>query len=187
MGPQVIGRITAATDRPRGPDVKMSVCVPDAWFADGATIEIELPRNVACAACEGGGCDRCDRSGAVSLRGRKDPAETVEVTLLRPAAGDDAPSSKSRLVVMRIPDRGGHCREGEELPRGNLLLSVKSGSEPSRGVKRLAQPSMPPPPAAELVSTSLVPRESASGARLRLGLLIAAAVLALGILWRILH
>jgi hypothetical protein len=176
----------APTDRPRGPDVQMSVCVPDAWFADGATIEVELPRNLTCATCEGGGCDRCDRSGAVSLRGRKEPAETVEVTVPRTTAGGEAPSSKSRVIVMRIPDRGGLPPEGEELPRGNLLLSMKSGAEPSRGVKRLAQPSMPPPPVAELVSTSLVPREPAARARLGL-LLVAAAVVTLAVLWWVLR
>src|SRR5256885_1157700 len=80
MSAKVLGRVVASQDRPRGPDVQMSVGVPAEFIRDGATLQIELPRNLACAACEGGGCDACGRAGAVSLRGRADPAETVEVT-----------------------------------------------------------------------------------------------------------
>jgi len=62
----------------------MALSLPEDWIAAGATIEIELPRNLACASCSGGGCDTCERSGAVTIRGRKDPAETVEI---KPKAG----------------------------------------------------------------------------------------------------
>jgi hypothetical protein len=34
----------------------------------------------------------------------------------------------------------------EELPRGNLLVSIRPGPEPSRGVTRLKTPSVPAPP-----------------------------------------
>ena len=80
MTAKVLARITSP-DRPRGPDVEMTLSVPEEWVVEGATIEIELPRNLTCAACSGGGCDACERSGAVSLRGRKDPIELLEFTL----------------------------------------------------------------------------------------------------------
>jgi hypothetical protein len=124
----------------------MNLSVPEDWILTGATLEIELPRNLACASCGGGGCDRCDRSGAVSLRGRTDPAELVEVTLQPGSVSDDVPSSRTRRIVVRIPERGGHAPAavGAPLPRGNLLLSVRAGPPPPRGVKRLAGPSIHP-------------------------------------------
>ncbi len=61
---------------------------------------------------------------------------------------------------MRIPERGGVPKEGIELPRGNLLLTVRSGSEPALGVTRLPGPSIPPPPVTpELVGIDTAPRE----------------------------
>jgi hypothetical protein len=186
MEPKVLGRITTAMERPRGPDVQMVVAVPEDWIASGATLEIQLPRNLACAACGGGGCDACERSGAVSLRGRKEPIETVEVTLPSPRTVDEFPARTARVVVVRIPDRGGLAPSGHELPRGNLLLSVRSGTEPGRGVSRLAQPSMPPPPPVEIVSLSaedLAPAPGPSRRRTAIALGAAALLVVLALLW----
>lgn len=146
MGSKVLGRIVNVGVGPRGPDVQMNLSVPEDWILSGATLEIELPRNLACATCGGGGCDKCERSGAVSLRGRNDPAELVEVTLQSSSVSDDVPSSRTRRIVLRIPERGGYARSdgSEQIPRGNLLLSVRAGPAPPRGVKRLAGPSIPP-------------------------------------------
>ena len=182
---KVLGRITSM-ERPRGPDVQMSVTVPEEWMTFGATLEIDLPRNLACASCSGGGCDACERSGAVSLRGRKEPTETVEVTLPSPGTVDAA-ASRVRVVVFRIPDRGGQPAEGVELPRGNLLLSIRTGLEPAPGVSRLARPSLPPPPPVEIVSIgvdALAPAAPAAAARRRAFLLAAAAaVVVLALAW----
>jgi hypothetical protein len=116
----------------------MSLSVPEDWMLSGATLLIELPRNLACAGCHGGGCDKCERSGAVSLRSRRAEVETVEVTLPKHVPEDAAPSSlaptdgqKKRSVVVRIPERGG-------LP--------PPGPAASRGVTRLKTPSVPAPP-----------------------------------------
>jgi hypothetical protein len=140
MSAKVLGRITVA-DRPRGPDVELRIAVPGPWLESGATLEVELPRNLACAACKGGGCDACERSGAVSVRGRQDPIELVEVTFpaqspeSQPASG---PAS-ARLLVVRVPDRGGLPPKGSELPRGHLFLAIAAAPEPSAGVARLEQ------------------------------------------------
>lgn len=146
MGSKVLGKITSAGRGPRGPDVQMNLSVPEDWILAGATLEIELPRNLACAACGGGGCDACARSGAVSLRGRTDPVEKVEVTLQSSTVSDDVPSSRTRRIVVRIPERGGHApsEAGTQVPRGHLLLSVRAGPAPPRGIRRLATRSLPP-------------------------------------------
>jgi hypothetical protein len=150
MGTTILGRITGAIDGPRGPDAQMSVSVPEEWIAGGSTLQIVLPRNLTCATCHGGGCDRCERSGAVSLRARRAEVETVEVTLPKgpagPAAGASAAPGVARSVVVRIPERGGLPESTPELPRGNLLVSIRPGPEPSQGVTRLKTPSVPAPP-----------------------------------------
>jgi len=149
MGTTILGRITGAIDCPRGPDAQMSVSVPEDWIVSGATLQIALPRNLTCATCHGGGCDRCERSGAVSLRERRAEPETVEVTLPRDAARASlaaAASAAVRSVVVRIPERGGMPEATPELPRGHLLVSIRPGPEPSRGVSRLKTPSVPAPP-----------------------------------------
>jgi hypothetical protein len=113
----VLGRV-AKSDLavPRGPDAIHRIRVPREWLERGATVEFELPRHLSCAACDGGGCDACHRSGAVTLRGRNEPSDLVEVSL--PAgARDDA-------FVIRIPERGGFAPDAS-LPRGLLLLRVE--------------------------------------------------------------
>lgn len=137
MGAQVLGKVTHATDGPRGPDVEFKIAVPQDWLAEGAAIEFELPRNLACAGCGGGGCDTCERAGAVSTRGRREIAEIVQVSLPQPP-GDGPPSSGVRALVIRLPGQGGLAAEGSDLPRGNLLLRVRASDQADPGVTRLA-------------------------------------------------
>ncbi len=109
----------------------------------GEVVELELPRNLACAGCSGGGCDACDRSGAITLRRRDEPAEFVEVTLPARSA-DEVPDSAG--LTLRIPEQGGLPAAGSELPRGVLLLTVVPSSEPDRSVRVLrGVPSKRPP------------------------------------------
>src|SRR5689334_7625686 len=119
---EVLARVTSrAATGPRGPDVLHRVKVKRDWLIVGEVVEVELPRNLACAACGGGGCDACGRSGAITLRKRNEPAEVVEVTL--PSRGaDEVPDSRG--ITLRIPEQGGLPPEGSELPRGVLLLTV---------------------------------------------------------------
>lgn len=128
---QVLGRVTRADDAPRGPDVEFTLRLPASWLEEGACIRFELPRNLNCAACQGGGCDRCGRAGAVSTRGRREPPEEVELTL---------PKSEGELLqnglTIRVPERGGLPRGGAEL-RGYLLLKVKPSEAPDAGLVRV--------------------------------------------------
>ena len=113
------------------------------WLTVGEVVELELPRNLACAGCGGGGCDTCGRSGAITLRRRNEPAEVVEVTL--PARPDDE-LPDSRGLTLRIPEQGGLPEAGSDLPRGLLLLTVVPSSESDRSVKLLrGMPSKRPP------------------------------------------
>ena len=123
--PAVLGKVTTAVDVPRGPDVTYCVRIPREWLVAGATVRVELPRNLACAQCAGGGCDVCGGAGALTLRGRNDPPESLEVTL--PAAGDDPPSERS--LTLRIPENGGHPAPDSGLPRGQLLLTLTPAGE----------------------------------------------------------
>ena len=134
----MLGKVTQATDGPRGPDVEHRIQVPRDWLEEGASIEFELPRNLSCALCGGGGCDACERAGAVSTRGRRELPELVQVKLPM-RAEDGPPSSGARSLVIRVPAHGGLPPEGSDLPRGNLLLKVKIADEPEAGVSRVEE------------------------------------------------
>lgn len=144
----VLGRIMVAEGSPRGPDVKHKVRVLRRWLERGETIEVELPRNLECASCDGGGCDACHGAGAISLRGRKDPAERVELTL--PVV--DRQANSAQTVALRIPERGGPGAEPHSR-RGLLILTVIGADEPDPSVRKI-RPSLLPPsvPAASLVA-----------------------------------
>lgn len=135
--PQPLARIVQdeALTGPRGPDGRHEIVVPGGWLTEGAWVEIPLPRLLSCALCDGGGCDRCDRSGAVTTRPRKTPTEVVEVQL--PSGGP---------AILRLPRRGGlPAPEEEALGRGVLLLAVRVGAEPSEGLRRLPDRAPPRP------------------------------------------
>ena len=133
--PEVLARVTSrAVEGPRGPDVLHRVKVLREWLSVGEVVELELPRNLACAACGGGGCDTCGRSGAITLRKRSEPAEVVEVTLPARAA-DELPDSRG--ITLRIPEQGGLPELGSDLPRGVLLLTVVPSAEPDPSIKLL--------------------------------------------------
>jgi len=136
---EVLARVTNRTlNVPRGPDVLHRIRVPSAWLESGEVIEFELPRNLSCAACDGGGCDTCARAGAISLRGRDELPEILSVTL--PMRRPDA-EGELRGVVIRIPEQGGLPPE-HGLPRGLLLLRVEPAASADSGVSRVV-PSRP--------------------------------------------
>lgn len=129
---KVLGRvITGEITLPRGPDASHRIRVPKDWLEQGSIIELELPRNLVCRKCEGGGCDSCDRSGAVTVRARGEPSDLIEVTLPARPHGDS--------FVIRIPERGGLASPDSGLPRGQLFLKVEpsEGSDPSASVSRV--------------------------------------------------
>ena len=119
---------------PRGPDVQHKVNVKRSWLLRGETIELTLPRNLACAACKGGGCDRCERSGAITLRPRGVDAVPIKVPLPRRSTEDLA---REPSVVLRIPEQGGEPSGGVDLPRGLLLLQIVVAERADAGVAKV--------------------------------------------------
>jgi len=160
--PEVLARVTSrAVEGPRGPDVLHRVKVKREWLTIGEVIELELPRNLSCAACGGGGCDKCGRSGAITLRRRNEPAEIVEVTL-PVRSQDEVPDSRG--ITLRIPEQGGLPEPGSELPRGVLLLTVVPSAEPDPSIKLLRGiPSKRPP--ASIVDSDEMPRPMTAAPR----------------------
>ena len=149
------------------------------WLAVGEVVELELPRNLACAACGGGGCDTCGRSGAITLRQRDEPAEVVEVTL--PARkSDDLPDSRG--VTLRIPEQGGLPEPGSELPRGVLLLTVVPSPEPDPSIKLLRGVPSKRPPASIVDSDEMPAALQAPGEPQRMSTAVIIVVVAV-ILW----
>ena len=113
---QPLGKVTKDLDRPRGPDVEHGIAVERGWF--GRPIVLTLPRTLRCAHCGGGGCDRCGRAGALSLRERDDAPTQVQVTL------PELPEEQLEVCV-RIPEQGGPSNEPGQ-GRGHLLLRVRA-------------------------------------------------------------
>jgi hypothetical protein len=149
------------------------------WLARGEVIELELPRNLACAACGGGGCDKCGRSGAITLRQRDELAEVVEITLPARAAQEAA---DSQGVTLRIPEQGGLPEPGSDLPRGLLLLTVVPGPEADPRIKLLRGVVSKRPPASVVESAAgSLPPEAARKRRLT-WLILGAAVVTFWIL-----
>jgi hypothetical protein len=136
----ILGRVTDDPEAERGPDVLARVEVPLAWVAEGATLEIALPRLLVCGRCEGGGCDACGRKGAFDQGALAAGAEVV-VSLPR-AAGETA-----LPVRLRVPGHGASSA-AEGVPPGHLLLTVvpreDEGWVPSAQVRRLVAPEAPP-------------------------------------------
>ncbi len=116
---QPLGKVTGNLEAPRGPDVELEIVVPEKWF--GSSVEVELPRNLRCAHCQGGGCDKCDRSGALSLYARGAQPETILVAL-------PERQQVQADVCLRIPGRGAKDAAGELGP-GHLMLRVRTGAE----------------------------------------------------------
>jgi len=122
--PSVLGRVTGDVEVPRGPDVEWKVHVPNSWLSEGATIRLELPARLPCAACGGGGCDACGRSGALTLEPK---AEPLEVRLGSTAEGAQR---------IRLPHLG--AASGQDgVPAGHLYLLVGRNGAPSSRVTRV--------------------------------------------------
>lgn len=72
---------------------------------------------------------------------------------------------------------------GAELPRGNLLLSIRTGPDAARGVTRLARPSLPPPPAVEIVSIGVEALAPKPSGRRRILVLVGVAAVLIVLAW----
>src|SRR6187399_2229159 len=167
---EVLGRVVPSDlSGPRGPDATHRIRVPRAWLKQGALVELDLPRHLVCAACEGGGCDTCERSGGVTLRERGAPADVLEVALPRAKADE--------TFVIRLPERGGLAPEGSGLPRGHLLLRVEPSAEADASVSLALRGAQAPARRIPSVPPAWVPSRS-----LVLALVLGASVILL-VIW----
>ena len=116
-----LGRVTdvAALDAPRGPVARLSISVPVAWTSDRTTLTVDAPRLFTCERCQGGGCDSCDRSGA--LRGPEDERQ-IDLTL---------PAGVGAGTLVRIP------RPFDDSPIEQLIVEVRLAPTASKGVRRV--------------------------------------------------
>ena len=136
MGKSSLGRVLdpSALDACAGPRARLRVDVPAAWLAEGAVLLVTAPPRLACARCDGGGCDTCARSGALRA-----PAEAegrvVHASLSPHPAG-------SRAVILRIPRPFGAEHDVHQ-----LLLEVCVAEVASAFVVRVAPmvPAAQPP------------------------------------------
>ena len=127
---QPLGKVTGDLDAARGPDVELRLIVQRAWF--GSLVDIQLPRNLNCAACSGGGCDRCDRAGALSLWERGAEPRQIQVVL------PPAPESNTDVCI-RVPGEGAlPLAQPSELGRGHLLLLVRVGATSDQSIAVVA-------------------------------------------------
>ena len=123
----VLGKITGDFEATGGPDAVLDIVVDRSWLQEARTIEVDLPRNLACAACEGTGCNICNQSGAITVRERSEPPEVLRVTLPRQELGSESDPESQRVILMRIYGRGGLPSSGVwPSQRGRLLLRVKA-------------------------------------------------------------
>jgi hypothetical protein len=111
-------------DRSAGPRGRMRVEVPAALLAAGGEIEITVPARVACARCDGGGCDGCERSGALRA---PEPAEERRVRLTLPAQEPGA-AAPARVELRLVRPLGDACLIEQ------LLVEVAAGDETSAGL-----------------------------------------------------
>jgi hypothetical protein len=134
-----LGRVTdpAALAAVRGPRARLSITVPAAWLDGPLSLEIEAPRLLPCDRCDGGGCDGCERSGALrapeEASGRRLlvrlPAEIGEGVMVRLAAPFDGSPIEQLLVAVRVAEAPSACvRRVEaavaELPRARPWSAV---------------------------------------------------------------
>ncbi len=122
----VLGKVTGDFEKAGGPDALLDLVVDRRWLQEARTIEVDLPRNLGCAACEGTGCNICGQSGAITLRERSEPAEILRVTLPRQELAAESDPDSQRVILLRIQGRGGLPSSGVwPAQRGLLLLRIK--------------------------------------------------------------
>ncbi len=113
-----------ALDDDAGARARLRIDVPAAWLAGGAELEIVCPARLACARCDGGGCDGCGRSGALRA-----PVEAEARTLrARMPAG-----AEGLAIRLPAPFGPGH-------PVDQLVLEIRPAEDPSAGVRRIPRP-----------------------------------------------
>jgi hypothetical protein len=129
-----------ALDDDPGPRVRLQLAVPLEWAREGATVRVVAPPRVACARCDGGGCDSCGRAGAYKLSQSPDE-RAFELTLPAGLPADGAELRVSRPFGAGSPIAQALCQVRQvglgELPRGCTRVDAAPGG-PRGGAVGLA-------------------------------------------------
>lgn len=121
-----LARVTDDLDVARAPDVRTVVTAPAAWLSQGGRLSVAVPRLAQCDACRGGGCERCNYSGAFSRSEGEEAPSSVVIHLPRRDA-------EAATVVVRLPHQSVYGRV-EDHPPGHWFIEVQSGAGFSPGV-----------------------------------------------------
>lgn len=161
----------------------MAIDVPATWLAEGARIEVRIPSRLVCAVCEGGGCDGCNRSGAIRLgRGSRDGADSGQDVEPRVLSVGLPKTTEGRVLLRLVHPLG----EDEAL--AHLTLEVRAKSEPvgdaaeaaeSANVAEAAMPARRLPDstsARSIARPALDPRTVAVGVAIAVALALAFAL-----------
>ncbi len=114
---------------------RLRIKVPAAWLQQAARIEVLVPSTLTCARCDGGGCDSCNRSGALKppessderrlcLRLPRHPDGPVTIRLVRPFAESEIeqllvevePSERASKNVTPLPATKTRPKGGTSAP-----------------------------------------------------------------------
>lgn len=112
----------------------LRVDVLAAWLTEGAELELTVPARLACARCDGGGCDGCARSGA--LRAPEEAAARVLRARVPPRA-----DGANVTLALRLPDPF-----GEHHAIGQLLVELRAAPSASAMVRIVPAPAPAAPP-----------------------------------------
>ena len=129
-----------ALDRSTGPRGRVKIEVPPGVMASGGEVLVPIAARVACARCDGGGCDGCGRSGALR-------------------APEDA---EARVVRITLPEGGGAGvlrlvhPFGDDAAIEQLWVEITEAAEPTAGLVLL-----PPAPLASATRRRSTPLHAA--------------------------
>ncbi len=147
----VLGKVSGGHPTQGGPDAMLDIVVTRRWLSEGRTIEVDLPRHLLCAACQGAGCDICGQSGAITVRERSEPPEVLRITLPRHDLDAGEVPESQRSIQLRITGRGGLPESGVwPSQRGRLLLRIGVAGTLSECVREV--------PEDQVVSSSTISR-----------------------------
>lgn len=137
-----------------GVRVRFAITIPLDALRRGAELEVDVPRRLQCARCDGGGCDRCDRTGIV----RAPDDDALRVVRVRVV------SETGAAVEVRVPQPFG----GDSAIR-QLLLEVRGSEETAPSVRAIRP----------LASTALTTTRSGQMPANRVATMVALAVAAI--------
>lgn len=147
----ILGKVTAHGAEQTGPDVLLDLVVERDWLRDAKTVDIELPRHLCCASCQGAGCSICGHSGALTLRERSELGEIVRVTLPQQDPDSISAPDSARVLTLKVPGHGGLPEpESTRASRGRLLIRISTNGPISSCIRAVA-------PASELDAREQVP------------------------------